>query len=399
MQSLRSSGLSKFYPRFKARGVTEENFVDLQLEDYEELGVVDQQDRHKLFRLKQIIKQEMNIGVKNQAAARRLGNGLSNLAAAINAPPAPAAAPQPQPSAAAQARERALAEAAAVAAYEPAFAVQRPQHQAQAVAAPPPQRGARIAAAEPTDIDLYGDDDFLAPVAPAPVFGGRRSGGNGRVGAAAAAAAAGIGMSALPSQQQMQQQQPAPSQVHRVASNAAMQYRAPAAAAAAAAVDDDDDEYNDDDDANDESFVDGGARRQSGGGGGGGDEKSDRPRKSKISVVVRKRPLNSKELKNAEVDILTVRDKLDSVVVHEPKVKVNLDKYTNNIEFTFDGVFDIEANNAAIYRRTAQPLIEHVFKKGKATCFAYGQVCVASCGNPCDLVFDFCFCFLLACAH
>jgi hypothetical protein len=37
---LESAGLGKFYTRFKARGVTADNFVDLQLEDYTELGVV-----------------------------------------------------------------------------------------------------------------------------------------------------------------------------------------------------------------------------------------------------------------------------------------------------------------------------------------------------------------------
>jgi hypothetical protein len=322
--------LQKFYPRFKARGVTEENFVDLQLEDYAELGVVDQNDRHKLFRLKQIIKQEMDVVVKNQAAARRLNNGLSNLAAAINAPA--------QPSAAAHARERAIAEAA----HEP-FNVNRPAAQQQQQA--PSQR--RVS--EPSDIDLYGDDDFLAPVAP---MQGRRAVPKG---AAAGVAAGGINMQ--PSHQAPQQQQYRPAQQQQ------QQQQRP--------VEEDDDEYNDEDEA-EESYVE---NRRLSGGPADGEEK---PRKSKISVVVRKRPLNGKELKNQEVDILTVRDKLDSVVVHEPKIKVDLTKYTNNVEFTFDGVFDTEATNAAIYRRTAYPLIEHLFKKGKATCFAYGQVCLVS---------------------
>jgi hypothetical protein len=39
--------------------------------------------------------------------------------------------------------------------------------------------------------------------------------------------------------------------------------------------------------------------------------------KSKISVVVRKRPLNAKERKGGETDI--VRVNADSIVVHEPK--------------------------------------------------------------------------------
>ncbi len=39
----------------------------------------------------------------------------------------------------------------------------------------------------------------------------------------------------------------------------------------------------------------------------------------------------------------------------------------------FDEVFDEQCSNDDVYRRTAQPLVEHVFNKGKATCFAYGQ--------------------------
>lgn len=39
----------------------------------------------------------------------------------------------------------------------------------------------------------------------------------------------------------------------------------------------------------------------------------------------------------------------------------------------FDKVFDDDVSNMEVYLNTAQPLVEHVFNKGKATCFAYGQ--------------------------
>jgi kinesin family protein 2/24 len=42
-----------------------------------------------------------------------------------------------------------------------------------------------------------------------------------------------------------------------------------------------------------------------------------------ITVCVRKRPLNKKELARKEVDVITVPSK-DRIIVHEPKTKVNI---------------------------------------------------------------------------
>lgn len=52
---------------------------------------------------------------------------------------------------------------------------------------------------------------------------------------------------------------------------------------------------------------------------------------------------------------------------------MDLTKYTEKHRFTFDEVFDEAANNMDVYTRTAQPLVDSIFHKGKATCFAYGQ--------------------------
>lgn len=52
------------------------------------------------------------------------------------------------------------------------------------------------------------------------------------------------------------------------------------------------------------------------------------------------------------------------------RVKVDLTRYIEQHEFVFDEVFDEEADNAEVYRRTAAPLIESVFQGAKATCFA-----------------------------
>ncbi|KAI3649841.1 hypothetical protein MP228_005473 [Amoeboaphelidium protococcarum] len=92
----------------------------------------------------------------------------------------------------------------------------------------------------------------------------------------------------------------------------------------------------------------------------------------RIRVCVRKRPLNRKELARQERDIAEVVSS-KTVVVHEPKTKVDLTRYIEKHQFIFDEVFDSNCSNEDIYQRTAQPLIETVFNGGKATCFAYGQ--------------------------
>ncbi|KAJ3074086.1 Kinesin-like protein kif24 [Podochytrium sp. JEL0797] len=92
----------------------------------------------------------------------------------------------------------------------------------------------------------------------------------------------------------------------------------------------------------------------------------------RIRVCVRKRPLNKKELRGNQLDVATVLDRR-TLTVNEPKVKVDLTKYVEQHEFTFDEVFDCDANNDEVYRRSAFPLVEYIFSGGKATCFAYGQ--------------------------
>ncbi|KAJ3151140.1 Kinesin-like protein kif24 [Geranomyces variabilis] len=92
----------------------------------------------------------------------------------------------------------------------------------------------------------------------------------------------------------------------------------------------------------------------------------------RIRVCVRKRPLNSKELKKNEADIARVTGRR-TVNIDEPKVKVDLTRYIEQHEFIFDEAFDAHCTNDDVYRRTAFPLVEYVFNGGKATCFAYGQ--------------------------
>ncbi|XP_076331186.1 kinesin-like protein KIF2A isoform X3 [Tachypleus tridentatus] len=91
-----------------------------------------------------------------------------------------------------------------------------------------------------------------------------------------------------------------------------------------------------------------------------------------ICVAVRKRPLNKKENIRKEVDVVTVPNK-ELIVVHEPKLKVDLTKYLENQLFRFDYAFDESVDNELVYKFTAKPLVQTIFEGGMATCFAYGQ--------------------------
>ncbi|KAL1494151.1 hypothetical protein ABEB36_009795 [Hypothenemus hampei] len=93
---------------------------------------------------------------------------------------------------------------------------------------------------------------------------------------------------------------------------------------------------------------------------------------NQITVCVRKRPLNEKEERRKEVDVMTVSTK-NQLIVHEPKHKVDLTKYLENQHFRFDYVFDENCNNDIVYKFTAKPLVKTIFEGGMATCFAYGQ--------------------------
>ncbi|XP_006899085.1 PREDICTED: kinesin-like protein KIF2C [Elephantulus edwardii] len=99
---------------------------------------------------------------------------------------------------------------------------------------------------------------------------------------------------------------------------------------------------------------------------------SDPIEEHRICVCVRKRPLNKQELAKKEIDVISVPSK-SLLLVHEPKLKVDLTKYLENQAFCFDFAFDETASNEVVYRFTARPLVQTIFEGGKATCFAYGQ--------------------------
>ncbi|XP_074870728.1 kinesin-like protein KIF2B [Carettochelys insculpta] len=92
----------------------------------------------------------------------------------------------------------------------------------------------------------------------------------------------------------------------------------------------------------------------------------------RIRVCVRKRPLSPREAGLRDFDAVTVPGR-GVVVVHEARQRLDLSRYLESLTFRFDHAFDDSAPNELVYRHTAQPLVESIFRGGMATCFAYGQ--------------------------
>jgi hypothetical protein len=99
---------------------------------------------------------------------------------------------------------------------------------------------------------------------------------------------------------------------------------------------------------------------------------SDPVKGHQITVCIRKRPFNEKEVARNEVDVISVPSR-DEIVVHENRTKLDCTTYFENQYFKFDYAFDETCNNKLVYKYTAKPLVQNVFEGGMATCFAYGQ--------------------------
>ena len=82
--------------------------------------------------------------------------------------------------------------------------------------------------------------------------------------------------------------------------------------------------------------------------------------------------VNTLETIRRDIDVISIPNK-QMMIVHEPRLKVDLTKYLENQNFRFDFVFDDTSDNFTVYHYAARPLVESIFEKGMATCFAYGQ--------------------------
>jgi kinesin family protein 2/24 len=91
-----------------------------------------------------------------------------------------------------------------------------------------------------------------------------------------------------------------------------------------------------------------------------------------ITACIRKRPLNKREVTRKEVAVISVPSKYE-IVVHQPKLKVELTKLLENQHYRFDYAFDETCCNELVYKYTRKPLVQTIFEGGMSTCFAYGQ--------------------------
>ncbi|CAI9773612.1 unnamed protein product [Fraxinus pennsylvanica] len=103
---------------------------------------------------------------------------------------------------------------------------------------------------------------------------------------------------------------------------------------------------------------------------------------AKIKVVVRKRPLNKKEVTKNEEDIIETHS--NSLVVHETKLKILCwsifqlllsvsDRLLQSLLDALLSSFTAVQITHSVYRETVEPIVPIIFQRTKATCFAYGQ--------------------------
>ena len=93
---------------------------------------------------------------------------------------------------------------------------------------------------------------------------------------------------------------------------------------------------------------------------------------SKISVIIRKRPLSKKEISNGEIDCITCIN--PKIIVHECKMKIDgITKFLEDNEFYFDNTFNENESTEDLYKYSISPMINFILNKGIVTCFAYGQ--------------------------
>lgn len=91
----------------------------------------------------------------------------------------------------------------------------------------------------------------------------------------------------------------------------------------------------------------------------------------KIRVVIRKRPLGTKEKNRGEIDVCETAGP-QTLVVREKRTKVDLTKYIEEHTFNFDNVFGVDSTNIEVYEDVVRPLVAAAYGQSKVTCFAYG---------------------------
>jgi hypothetical protein len=92
-----------------------------------------------------------------------------------------------------------------------------------------------------------------------------------------------------------------------------------------------------------------------------------------LTVCVRKRPLNSDEHAQGQLDVLTPSPSRTSLVLHEPRTRYDLTQHVVSHPFAFDRAFGEDVTTRDIYASTLAPLVSRLDRGCQFTCFAYGQ--------------------------
>jgi kinesin family protein 3/17 len=90
-----------------------------------------------------------------------------------------------------------------------------------------------------------------------------------------------------------------------------------------------------------------------------------------IKVVVRCRPLNSREKEDGRQKIVDMDKKNCQVVLNNPKGDTSGEPPK---QFTFDAVMDELISQKEVYELSARPIVSNVIEGYNGTVFAYGQV-------------------------
>ncbi len=86
-----------------------------------------------------------------------------------------------------------------------------------------------------------------------------------------------------------------------------------------------------------------------------------------VKVMVRVRPLNSKENKRGCTEVVEADNKFNQINLAKP------DSPEISKDFAYDAVFGIDSTQQLVYNEAAFSLVESVLEGYNGTIFAYGQ--------------------------
>lgn len=96
-----------------------------------------------------------------------------------------------------------------------------------------------------------------------------------------------------------------------------------------------------------------------------------------IKVVVRIRPINSKEVALNCKSIVSADEANNQITIYKP------DEPDNVKSFAYDSVFSDTSLQSTVYAKTAYSLVENILQGYNGTIFAYGQT---GCGKTHSMV-------------